>query len=79
MPNWGQFAWEVTVIVWHSHGLCLLGESLCCRVAKRTLWLPLPFFPLSIGKCLLKVEGEFLKPTKASGRIQHISPKSAMC
>jgi hypothetical protein len=38
VPNQRQSAWEVTMIVWHSYGVCLLGETPCFIVAKsRTL------------------------------------------
>jgi hypothetical protein len=42
-PNQRQFTCGVTMIIQHSHGLCILGDPPCCAVAKsRTPWLSLP-------------------------------------
>jgi hypothetical protein len=47
-------------------------------VAKsRILWLPLPFFPLSTRRSLLKAEGEYLKPTKAESSISLLRVQGA--
>jgi hypothetical protein len=74
VPNQRQSAWELTdylALLWilFTERTPLLQGSQKHNSGHLLL--------LSVGSFLLKAEGEFLEPTKASGRIQHIPSQSA--
>jgi hypothetical protein len=74
--NWRQSTLGVTMTVWYSYGFYLLGEPPLLWSSQAELSRLLL---LLVGRFLLKVEGEFLEPTKASCRIQLVPTQSATC